>query len=142
MVLNALWCTLTILLEEHVGTTCFVNDLTLMSKNVANLQRAIEILEVFMTDTAEGQCFKTTAFKRHGDLSVYLQGKELDIANEVKVLGVAFQFANSNFLLTLPDDKVEKAVELAHRIRFSGMPFHLRNMPNGMLGAAESLLRY
>ena len=70
---------------------------------------AIEILEVFMTDTAEGQCFKTTAFKRHGDLSVYLQGKELDIANEVKVLGVAFQFANSNFLLTLPDDKVEKS---------------------------------
>ena len=64
---------------------------------------------------------------------MYLQGKQLDVASEVKILGVVFHLAVSNFLLTVPDEKVEKAVKLAHRIRFSGMPFHLRNLLHGML---------
>ena len=47
------------------------------------------------------------AFKLRGELAVYLQGKQLDIASEVKILGVVFHFADSNFLLSVPDDKVE-----------------------------------
>ena len=126
--------TLTVLLEQHVETTSFVDDLTLMCKDEGKLQRAIEILEIFMADTQQKvNASKTKAFKLRGELAVYLQGKQLDIAIEVKILGVVFHFADSNFLLFVPDDKVEKAVKLAHRIRFSGMPFHLRNLLNGML---------
>ena len=134
MLLNALMCTLTLCLEDHVETTSFVDDLTLMSKDVVNLQRAMDVLEEFMTDTHQKvNASKTKAFKLCGDLTISLQGEQVDIASEVKILGVKFHFADSNFLLTVPDDNVEKAVKLAHRIRFSGMPFHLRNLLNGML---------
>ena len=33
----------------------------------------------------------------------------------------------------MPEKKVESAVTMASRIRFSGMPFHLRVLLNGML---------
>ena len=62
MLLNALMCTLTVLLEKHVETTSFVDDLTLMCKDEGKLQRAIEILEIFMADTQQ----KVNASKTKG----------------------------------------------------------------------------
>ena len=84
-------------------TTSFVDDPTLMSKDVVNLQRAVQTSEVFMTDTQQKvNASKTKAFKLRGNLTVYHQGEELDIASEVNILGVVFRFMDSNFLLTVP----------------------------------------
>ena len=76
---------------------------------------------------------KTKAFKISGELELRYKGEVLMNASEVKVLGVTFNFVHGSFLLGVPQDKVESVVTMANRIRFSGMPFHLRVLLNGLL---------
>ena len=134
MLLNALMLVLTRILEDHVQTTSFVDDLTLMSNDKKQLQKGLDVLAEFMHDTQQQvNEKKTKAFKLKGELSLHYKDRELANASEVKVLGVPFKFVQGSFLLEVPEIKVESAITMASRIRFSGMPFHLRALLNGML---------
>ena len=53
MLLNALMSVLTVLLEDHVQTTSFVDDLTLLNNDSEKLQKALDVLCVFMQDTQQ-----------------------------------------------------------------------------------------
>ena len=131
MLLNALMLVLTRILEGHFLTTSFVYDLTLLSNDRKQLQEALDVLAEFIHDTQQQANEKKT--------TSHYKGGVLANAAEVKVLGVTFKFAQWSFLLDVPEKKVESAVTMASRIRFSGMPLHLGALLNAMLVMSKAI---
>ena len=90
---------LTVLLEDHVQTTSFVDDLTLLNNDSEKLQKALDVLCVFMQDTQKKvNEKKNKAFKMKGELELRYKGEVLENAPEVNVLGVTFNFVHGSFL--------------------------------------------
>ena len=134
MLLNILMAVLSNVLSPHVINESFVDDLTVLTGSVENLQKATDIVHEFMNDTAQQvNQKKTYAFGPKGGADVMYNGTLIPKKAEVKVLGVKWKFANGRLDLRVDDSKIQEAVATANRIRYSNLPFVLRTMLNGSL---------
>ena len=127
MLLNALMMILHRAVGEDVTAESYVDDLTLLDVNNANLQRAMDVVADFMglTDQQVNKK-KTKCFGLRAVPVIRYQGTTLGETNSVKILGVTWSFADGFFVVNLKDKTVEEMCSLAHRIRCAGLPFHLR----------------
>ena len=134
MLLNVLMAILTIQVEGFVEAESYVDDLNILPGSQGRLQRALDLVDEFMRFT--GQKInekKTKSFGLHGGLDLLLAGKLLQKVDSVKVLGVVLAFRDGRVAFQVSDDKVDEAVSLCNRIRYSGMPFHIRQTLVGTL---------
>ena len=99
-----------------------------------NLQRAADLMNAFMTDTGQKVNIKKTySFGPNGGADVLYNGDPIPKKAEVKVLGVVWKFAGGRLNLTVDADKIADAIAKANRIRYSQLPFSIRNLLNGCL---------
>ena len=140
MLLNLLMMVLSNVLSPHVINESFVDDLTVLTGSVENLQKATDAVHEFMVDTAQKvNQKKTYAFGPKGGADVLYNGTLIPKKAEVKVLGVKFRFDNGRLDLRVEDAKVRDAIATANRIRYSNLPFVLRTMLNGSLVMSKVL---
>ena len=134
MLLNLLMAVLSNVLSPHVTNESFVDDLTVLTGSVENLQKATDVVHESMVDTAQQVKQKTTcAFGPKSGADVLYDGSLLPKKAEVKVLGVKWKFENGRLDPRVDDTKIQEAVATANRIRYSNLPFVLRTMLNGNL---------
>ena len=135
MLLNALMAVLHNDFGDNLGAQSFVDDLTIMGRKKA-LEKAMEKLQKFVDLTGqEVNAKKTKAFGIGQAQNIIFKGKSLEWATEVKLLGVKLKFTAERLNLFVDQEKVEKTVRLANRVRYSGLPFHLRmRVLEGLVG--------
>ena len=134
MLLNILMAVLSNVLTPVVRNESFVDDLTVLSPSALNLQRAADLMNAFMTDTGQKVNLKKTySFGPNGGADVLFNGDPIPKKAEVKVLGVVWKFAGGRLNLTVDADKIADAIAKANRIRYSQLPFSIRNLLNGSL---------
>ena len=134
MLLNALMMVMHRAFDEDVIAESYVDDLTLLSSSTPPLQKAMDTVADFMglTEQKVNQK-KTKCFALQSPPNVSYLGSILGEAASVKILGVTWAFERGSLLLRLADKTVEEMCNLAHRIRCSGLPFHLRALLCGSL---------
>ena len=140
MLLNALMAVLSAVLEPTVGAESFVDDLTILHSDRDVLQAAMDSIGEFMKATGQVvNLKKTKTFGPAGGTDILYDEKEVPKTDSIKILGVIWKFKNGNLDLQLDPKKTKDAVALAHRIRYSGLPFHLRTMLNASLVMSKIL---
>jgi len=141
MMLNALMAVLHRALDPYVVGESFVDDLTVMDSTVQNLNGALRVMEIFMylTDQRVNED-KTRAFGLGQDPGLRYDGHQLKWVRELKILGVYLNFEQDAIKFKYKDDKVDKLVNLLHRIRYSGLNFDQRVLVTG--GLVGSRLSY
>ena len=76
---------------------------------------------------------KTKCFALKDPPAFFSEGKALGTTDKVKIVGVTWVFKDGYFELDVPDSTVEEMRALAHRIRYSGVPFQHRVLLCGSL---------
>ena len=138
--LNALMAVSSGALEPTMGAESFVDDLTILHSERGVLQAGMDPIGEFMK--AAGQVVKlkkTKTFGPTGGTDIVYDGKEVPKTDSAKILTVIWKFKNGNHDLRLDCEKIKDAVASAHRIRYSGLPFHLRSLLNGSLVMSKVL---
>lgn len=126
MLLNALMAVLHRVLEPHVNVQSYVDDLTVVG-GVGGLKEAVREIEQFIHLTDQRVNVKKTKVFGLGDrVDIQYMGETLEWATEVKLLGVNLRFDKNRFQFRVQDETIDKLVNLATRIRYSGLHFDNR----------------
>ena len=125
---------LTTALKDKVRNESYVDDMTLLSSDRTALQQAMDLIEDFMADTGQKvNLKKTKAFGARCEEDIQFEGKKVDHVDKVKILGTILSFVDGRAMFTVQDEKVDAAVALANRIRYTPFPFHMRCLLVGSL---------
>ena len=134
MLLNVLMAVLTAVLKEKVRNESYVDDLTLLSSNRIAIQQAMDLIGDFMNDTRQTvNLKKTKAFGTRCDEDFACEGRKVEYVDSVKILGTVLGFVDGRMSFSIQEGKVDAAVALANRIRFTPFPFHIRCLLVGSL---------
>ena len=127
MLLNALMAVLSSALKDKVQGESYVDDLTVLSPMKESVQQALDVIFDFMADTAQKvNLKKTKAFGTKNEDNFMYDGKAVEYVNKVKILGAVLRFTEERMNFTMEDTKVDAAVSLCNRIRYTPFPFHMR----------------
>ena len=134
MLINALMAVLHCVLEPTLTAESFVDYLTILHSSEKVLQSGMDAIDAFMEATGQVvNLQKTKTFGPQGGAEILFKGTPVPKTDAVKILGTTWQFRNQNLDLQVNPGKVRTAIALAHRIRYAGLPFHLRNALIGSL---------
>ena len=122
MLLNAIMMVLHRAFENDLIAESFVDESTLLSSDGKMLQKAADTIADFMALTDQKvNTKKTKCFGMFPGSEILYEGKPLERANSVKVLGATWIFREGFFELGVDDQKIDNLCSLAHRIRCSGL---------------------
>ena len=76
---------------------------------------------------------KTKAFGTRCDEDFTYEGRKVEHVDSVKILGTVLGFVDGRMSFSIQEGKVDAAVALANRIRFTPFPFHIRCLLVGSL---------
>ena len=129
MLLNAIMMVLHRAIGSDLVAESFVDDLTLLSLDAKELQKAVDTIAEFMALTDQKvNTKKTKSFGMQPGVDILYDGKPLERAQSVKVLGATWIFREGFFELGIDDKKIDNLCSMAHRIRCSGLAFHQREL--------------
>ena len=144
LLLNALVSIFTRSVREEVDVInqSYVDDITLLSRNLGDLQSAMDILQPYLDLTMQKlNVSKTYTFAVNDDgCKLMCQGKELPNSNEVKILGVKFKFNECGVTFEYKDSDLKIIEPALTRIKNSNLPFWARTLVIG--GAIISKICY
>lgn len=140
MLLNAIMMVATAALGADVEGESYVDDLTLLSTNPEKLQSALDNLGSFMAISAQQiNHKKTVSFGARSSEKFSVGGIDLEHKTETKILGQVIDTSDGTISLKIPEKKIENGVKMCHRIRYAGLPFHLRSMLCGAMVLSKAL---
>ena len=140
MLLNALMAVLSAKLETTLLAESFVDDLTILHSSQEVLQDGMDAIAKFVDATAQVvNLKKTKTFGPNGGATIQYKGALVPESGAVKILGIIWKFKAGNLDLQVDPEKISGAIALAHRIRYAGLPFQLRNILNCSLVMSKIL---
>ena len=127
---------------HNITMQSYVDDITMLHKDLEQLQAAIRILEPYLELTQQKlNVTKTYTFAVNDDSCVInFQEQTLPFSNSVKILGVKFYFGNGGVAFFYTEADLQFVEPTLARIRSSNLPFWARCLV--IAGAVISKINY
>lgn len=138
LLLNAMQSILSKDLAAESTPVTYADDLTLLTEEEGTMHVALSKLSEFMGLTGqEINTKKTYAFGTVPLVDFSVQDKVVQRPERITILGTTFRFRDTEYEIKVDEGTVQRALNLLHRIRYSGLSFQLRQRLVGGLVLAK-----